>query len=985
MFRRRVFIALVATACLLATLETSTGPAPAAQPRPNDILPFQATETTLANGLKVVIVPTGFPNLVAMQIPVQTGSRNEVEPGKTGFAHFFEHLMFRGTKRFPPEKFREILTRAGARDNASTGDDFTRYYATFAKEDLEPMLEVYADMFQNLSYPEPDFKTEARAILGEYNKNSANPLAKLFEEQRDHAFTTHPYKHTTMGFIKDIEDMPNQYEYSKVFFERWYRPDYTTVIVAGDVDPAQVLPMIERYWGEWKSGGAVIEIPPEPAPKGAQYVHVPWPTPTLPWVTVAYRAPAFSESVPPYLSAPPTAKDYAAMDMVATLYFGETSDLYKRLVVEEQKIDTLFADNPGNVDPSLFTVAARLKKAEDAAYVKDEIMKTIAAARTSAVPAPVLQDAKSNAKYSFTRTLDSTERIAAVVSSYAPYRRSFQTINNLYRVYDSLTPEDLLAAARTSFTDASLIVTTLSKDPLPAGVSALPALASVTPARPFAAVAAGAAAAPVAPPSLAAASADAAKPPVIVQKSPLPQLTIKLQFLTGSADDPPGKEGLASLSAAMIANAGSKAMTIDEIAKALYPMAGSFSASVDKEMTTFTANIHRDNWPRFFDIVLPQLVEPGYRAADFARIKTNQLNALVEDLRSNNEEELGKERLQVNIFRGTPYGHVALGTVAGIDAITLDDVQQFARKSYARGNLVLGVSGDAPDDLIALLRRAALTLPAGQAAAPKPAIAGTRPSGLEVEIIEKDTRATAISFGLPIGVTRSHPDFPALSVARVWLGEHRSSSGQLYQRLREVRGLNYGDYAYIEAFPRGMFLMLPEANTARRAQTFEIWIRPVVPENGHMALRLAIHELDQLIRNGLSRQAFEQTRDYLMKNVYVMTARQNEQLGYALDSRWYGIGEFTSYMRERLAALTVEDVNAAIRKHWSATDLSVVIITKDAHGLKQQLVADTVSAIRYDGEQPQALLDEDKVIGARKLNIAADKVRVTPVAEVFAK
>ena len=129
-----------------------------------------------ANGLRVIVVPTGFPNLVSIQIPVQTGSRNEVEPGKSGFAHFFEHLMFRGTPNTPPEKYREIVSKAGARENANTGDDRTIYHATFAKEDLEQILELDADRFQHLAYSEADFKTEARAVLGEYNKNAADPL-----------------------------------------------------------------------------------------------------------------------------------------------------------------------------------------------------------------------------------------------------------------------------------------------------------------------------------------------------------------------------------------------------------------------------------------------------------------------------------------------------------------------------------------------------------------------------------------------------------------------------------------------------------------------------------------------------------------------------------------------------------------------------------------------------------------------------------------
>jgi zinc protease len=501
---------------------------------------------------------------------------------------------------------------------------------------------------------------------------------------------------------------------------------------------------------------------------------------------------------------------------------------------------------------------------------------------------------------------------------------------------------------------------------LPAGIEHTPSLRSMAAAEP------------------ASAPASSTSLPLVLQKSPLPQIDMKLLFTVGSAYDPAGKEGLAALTAAMLTRGGSKTMTIEQIDAALYPTAGSFTGHTDKEVTSMTGLIHRDRWQPFLATVLPQLVDPGWRPEDFERVKTRQLNALVQDLRSNNEEELAKERLQTNVFRGTPYGHVALGTVAGLRAITLDDVRAFARQMYTRANLTIGISGDAPDELIRELQTRLEALPAGPAT-PRVTIEVPRQAGPEVEILEKDTRATAISFGFPIDVTRAHPDFAALSVARAWLGEHRIASGRLYQRIREVRGMNYGDYAYIEAFPRGMFQFFPDPNVARSRQMFEIWIRPVVPGNGHMALRIAVHELGALIRNGLTKEDFESTRDYLMKNVYVMTARQDQQLGYALDSRWYGIGEFTEHMRSALQKLTLENVNTAIRRHLATDHLSIVIVGKDAAGLKKALVSDQPSAIRYDGEKPKALLDEDKVIGALKLNIPADRVRITPIADVFAQ
>jgi len=382
--------------------------------------------------------------------------------------------------------------------------------------------------------------------------------------------------------------------------------------------------------------------------------------------------------------------------------------------------------------------------------------------------------------------------------------------------------------------------------------------------------------------------------------------------------------------------------------------------------------------------VLPQLLEPGFRQEDFARLRSAQMNALVEDLRSNNEEELAKERLQANIFRGSPYGHPVLGTVGGIASITLDDVRAFVRDAYSRRALRIAIAGNVPDELPDLIVQQAGRLPAGVQRRPA-AVSGIRPSGMEVEIIAKETRSTAISLGLPIDVTRAHADFAALSVARVWLGEHRASSGRLYQRIREARGMNYGDYVYIEAFPGGMFQYFPDPNRGRRSQIFEIWIRPVVPENGHMALRLAVYELDRLLQDGLSQSDFEQARDYLTKNVFVMTARQDQQLGYALDSQWYGVGEYAETMRKALASLTAEQVNAAVRRHWSSRDLSVVIVAGDAAGLKQRLEENTFSPIRYDGERPPALLDEDKRVGAVQLPIKPGSVRITPITEVFAK
>ncbi|MFZ6656649.1 M16 family metallopeptidase [Undibacterium sp. TJN19] len=920
-------------------------------PGSKDVLPFQATEKLLPNGLKIIIVPTGLPNIVSVQIPVQTGSRNEVEPGKSGFAHFFEHMMFRGTKEIPADKYKDILTATGARQNAYTSDDLTNYYTTFSKEDLETVLRIEADRFQHLSYSESDFKTESRAVLGEYNKNSANPVSKLFEVMRDAAFQTHTYKHTTMGFLKDIEDMPNQYAYSKVFFDRWYRPEYTTIIVAGDVEPKATIALIEKYWGQWQRGKAQAPVPAEPAPAGALYKHVSWPSTTLPYVAVSFHAPAFSV----------TSKEHAALRMLLSLSFGTTSDIYKRLQQDEQKVDQLFEFTPDNVDPGLATIGARVKKAEDTVYVRDAILQKLARIAQTPLPEQELADAKSALKYSLIRSLDNTDQIAGTLVRFVHYKRSYATINQFYKVIDSLTPSDLQAAARKYLVDDGMIVTSLSNTPLPAELSNLPKLASFNDK-------------PV-----------DGKFDVLVQASKLPQIRFKLVFAAGSAQDPVGKEGLARMTAAMIDSAGSKERKIDEIKKSMFPLAASFSAQTDKEMTSFSGSVHKEKWKEFIQVALPQLLAPGFREDDFRRIKDEQKNALLLDLKDNNEEEFAKERLQTNVFAGSAYAHPVLGTVKGIEAITLDDVRQFWKKAYTTGALKVGISGDVSDAMVSSLKQVLSKLPDGAGMAAIAAPVGKTSQGMEVEIIEKNTRATAISMGFPIAVTRSHADFAALWLAKTWLGEHRSSSSHLYQRIREIRGMNYGDYAYIEAFPGGMFMSFPTPNRARQSQLFEIWIRPVAPENAHMALRVAVAELDKLVNQGLSKEQFEITRTYLMKNVFMMTATQDQQLGYALDAQWYRTPEFTRMMRDKLAKLSVADVNAAMKKHLSAQNMSVVMIAKDAAGLKDKLVADEFSAIKYNSEKPKELLDEDQVIGKRKLNIRPEAVSITPATKVFAE
>ena len=566
-------------------------------------LPYHQRD--LPNGLRVIIVPTDYPDIITLQVPMQVGSRNEIEPGRTGFAHFFEHMMGRGTERFPYEQYEEIMRNAGAGRNASTSDDWTNYYVTFTRDDLETILEVQADRFMNLTYTEEMFRTEALAVKGEYLKNYANPIRRAFESIRGMAYNTHTYSHTTMGFLEDIEAMPDQMEYSHVFFDRFYRPERTTIILVGDLDPEATFEMVERYWGAWVRGDYVDQIPTEPAPSGAQYAHEQMDVPTQPWVFYTFRGPAFD----------PSGQDMPALDLVQELYFSQNSDLYQQIVIEQQLADQYFAYFPNRADPGLLYIAARLTDPANAGMVRDRIFDAVVRARTELTDADELDRIKSRLKYQFASGLSSSESIGSLLRRFAHYSRDpVGAINGVYATYDSLTPEDVRHYANMYLVDAGMVSLSLSNGTDMPGAEIVRSLDEAVAIRGEVMAPASGMMAGRIPfePGVHAGQ----RPRVYARQTGSPLVDVMFQFQTGSAHDPEGQAGLANLTALMVANGGSEALTIQEITDRMFPLAAEFSAQVGVERVTFGGQVHRDNLDAWYEVVRGQLLTPGFREED---------------------------------------------------------------------------------------------------------------------------------------------------------------------------------------------------------------------------------------------------------------------------------------------------------------------------------------------------------------------------------
>ncbi|WP_205501927.1 M16 family metallopeptidase [Rufibacter psychrotolerans] len=494
--------------------------------------------------------------------------------------------------------------------------------------------------------------------------------------------------------------------------------------------------------------------------------------------------------------------------------------------------------------------------------------------------------------------------------------------------------------------------------------------------------------------------------PIEVVELALPEsdkVIVKLMFRNGSISDPAGKQGLTYATAQTIMSGGTRELTNTQIQEKIYPMAARYGASVDKEVTVFTFAVHKDFLQDFYPILKGLVLTPRFDAADFNRVKSNQQNYVDQVIRTSSDEEYSKKALEDLLFRGTNYQHTPQGTSAGVNAITLEDVKNHYHSFFTRHNVTLGLAGNYGPDFLNQLKNDLEGLSATQPAVPQPGQA-RQPNGVEVEIISKPSAlGSAIFTGAPLSITRSSDDFAALMVANSYLGEHRKSYGQLYDKIRSTRSMNYGDYSYIEWYENGGGNMLPQPGVPRTSNYHALWIRPVQTAEGlkqqykelsninvghaHFALRLALREVDHLVKNGMPQESFELTRQFLRSynKLYIQTPEK--RLGFLLDSHFYGRKDYIEEMDALLAKLTVEDVNRAIKKYWTADNVFVTIVTDDseAQPLADALQNNTPSPMSYSNVVkeglPQAVKDEDAQIANFKLNVT--QVKVVDTKETF--
>ncbi len=459
-----------------------------------------------------------------------------------------------------------------------------------------------------------------------------------------------------------------------------------------------------------------------------------------------------------------------------------------------------------------------------------------------------------------------------------------------------------------------------------------------------------------------------------------PLVALRLLFQVGSIHDPEGKEGLAALTGLMLGRAGTGRRSYADLVDALYPMAASIEVDTDREVTVISGEIHREKLDEFVALLSEAVLEPGFSESDFKRNKEQLKTFLTDTLRASNDELLGLEALQQVIFDDHPYSHSPAGTVSGLESITLADVREFYRRHFTRANLMLGIAGGYPDGYLErLVERFSALSPGERSRVELPAPAPIE--GRRFTLIEKSTASVGIHFGYPLGITRADPDYYPLMVANSFLGEHRTFHGRLMQQLRGKRGLNYGDYSYIEHWHLPPFTTNPSPNVPRRQQFFSVWIRPVEPQNAHFALRNALYEVDRLVRSGLTQQEFELTRDFLINYSKLWAQTLSDRLGFLMDSRFYGMDYYIDEIERRLRGLTVEEVNAAVRRYVDSASFQAVLVTADAAAVKAALEAGEPSPLTYNSPPEAEVVEADATI--QKLPVGPAAIEIVPVDRMF--
>lgn len=479
---------------------------------------------------------------------------------------------------------------------------------------------------------------------------------------------------------------------------------------------------------------------------------------------------------------------------------------------------------------------------------------------------------------------------------------------------------------------------------------------------------------------------------VIVQKSSgLPVTTFNVTFRVGSADDPKAAEGLANMTAQMLREGGVRAYkglparTRAQVEEFLFPYAADINVSVGREQISFTATSSAADSEAIFELMTQMILAPAFDKDELERLRSEELDALQKQFPREDQEELGKHALERQMWgKGHPYSHVVNGTVASVKAMTLAQVKAFYVNMFTRKRLTVGVAGVVPKALENKIKTVFSPLEQGESAFAKIPPAQEQ-QGARLLIVKGPFEATGVHLGDPVGFNRASPEFGQMYLMALGFGKHRSFVGRLMKNVREIRSLNYGAYAYVEEFPGGGHSLIEPTQAARTRQAFTVWGRPTTLENGCFLTRQLHREVESLVKKGLTEGEFQLAQSHLIGNAPLLAVGIERRLGYAIDSKFYGIkGDYIKQLQKSAKAATCKSVHRWIKKHIDPAKLDIVVVTPDPKKFKEQILSPRCDITYAAGsKKDKTVLAEDQKIAVHSLRLKPEDIVIVDSEELF--
>ena len=441
-FFRGILCAILCCLCAVA-------PAPAAEE--GGIFPFPVESFRLENGMEVVLMPMGHDGVMMDLLIVDVGVRFEKKPDEVEYTHLMEHLMFRGSEKYPLEEIGKINTRFGIYEQGMTASDFTYYFRLFPSDAFEKLTDVLTDRLANLRFTDEEYRAETGAVIGEYTGHYQMPMSMAFQKLYEIAYTTHPYRDFP-EHLEYLRKMPENRAQVMKFYENFYRPNNCRLLILGDFKSDDVKRIITQYYGSIKPGRPIPEIPQEPPQQQERTAQVVYPGKTAPHLLIAYRLPGYqlnNSQVP-------------AIDLLRNLYFTKSAPLYRRLVYDEKLLSSMsFPAKYFTVDPGLFTITLTLKDARDMEKVKKLFYEEVEKMKESPCRPVELQEVRERMRFGALMGMDSLYRTAFTYVNFYALSHRTDGISLYYKSLDRITPSDIQKVAGQCLSSSNRVVVTL--------------------------------------------------------------------------------------------------------------------------------------------------------------------------------------------------------------------------------------------------------------------------------------------------------------------------------------------------------------------------------------------------------------------------------------------------------------------------------------------------------------------------------------------